>query len=100
MMQMANVGRIHHAVHGGVGVCAFRRSVAAGVVSDVRLGAETVAAGDEFCGCAGHHVRYFQSSHAIGATAIELLLEATADTDHAPRNVVFQPELVVRASSG
>lgn len=93
---MANVGRIHHAVHGGVGVCAFRRSVAAGVVSDVRLGAETVAAGDEFCGCAGHHVGYFP----IGATAIELLLEATADTDHAPRNVVFQPELVVRASSG
>jgi LacI family transcriptional regulator len=41
-----------------------------------------------------------QPSHAIGATAIELLLEATADTDHAPRNVVFQPELVVRASSG
>ena len=41
-----------------------------------------------------------QPSHLIGATALELLLDAAADPPVAPRDVVFQPELVVRASSG
>lgn len=40
-----------------------------------------------------------QPSHLIGATALELLLDATADPSAAPRDVVFQPELVVRAST-
>lgn len=41
-----------------------------------------------------------QPSQLIGATAVELLLDATADPPLPPRDVVFQPELVVRASSG
>ena len=40
-----------------------------------------------------------QPSHLIGATALELLLDATTDPPAAPRDVVFQPELVVRAST-
>lgn len=41
-----------------------------------------------------------QPSQLIGATAVELLLDAAADPPSPPRDVVFQPELVVRASSG
>ncbi|MBX9472005.1 LacI family DNA-binding transcriptional regulator [Microcella sp.] len=40
-----------------------------------------------------------QPSHLIGSTALELLLDATTDPPRAPRDVVFQPELVVRAST-
>lgn len=41
-----------------------------------------------------------QPSQLIGATAIELLLDVTSDPALPPRDVVFQPELVVRASTG
>ncbi|WP_435749281.1 LacI family DNA-binding transcriptional regulator [Microbacterium sp. PMB16] len=41
-----------------------------------------------------------QPARAIGATAVELLLEALASPRAAARHVRFQPELVVRASTG
>ncbi|WP_228545866.1 LacI family DNA-binding transcriptional regulator [Microcella flavibacter] len=41
-----------------------------------------------------------QPSHLIGATALRMLLEESDDSGLEPRTVVFQPELVVRASSG
>lgn len=41
-----------------------------------------------------------QPAAAIGATAVELLLLEAADPQRSKRAVVFQPELVVRASSG
>ncbi len=40
-----------------------------------------------------------QPSALIGATAVEILLEEAADDTVAQRQVVFQPELVVRAST-
>ncbi|MBI5161505.1 MAG: LacI family DNA-binding transcriptional regulator [Micrococcales bacterium] len=40
-----------------------------------------------------------QPSQLIGRTAMRLLLDEAADPGLAPRQVVFQPELVVRASS-
>jgi LacI family transcriptional regulator len=40
-----------------------------------------------------------QPSQLIGRTAVELLVEEAADVSLAPRQVVFQPELVVRAST-
>ncbi len=40
-----------------------------------------------------------QPSALIGATAVEILLEEAADPTIEPRQVVFQPELVVRAST-
>jgi len=40
-----------------------------------------------------------QPSHLIGATALELLLDASTEPTQQPRAVIFQPELVVRASS-
>ncbi len=40
-----------------------------------------------------------QPSRAIGQTALRVLLEETADPDLIPRRTVFQPELVVRAST-
>lgn len=40
-----------------------------------------------------------QPAREIGATAVELLLEAIADPDAAPRHVRFRPELVIRAST-
>ncbi|MCC4247547.1 LacI family DNA-binding transcriptional regulator [Microbacterium testaceum] len=40
-----------------------------------------------------------QPAREIGATAIELLLDALADPAAAPRRVRFRPELVVRAST-
>ncbi|MGX5682676.1 LacI family DNA-binding transcriptional regulator [Schumannella luteola] len=40
-----------------------------------------------------------QPSALIGQTAVELLLAEAADPDVAPSQVVFQPELVVRAST-
>lgn len=40
-----------------------------------------------------------QPSALIGQTAVEILLEEAADADIEPRQVVFQPELVVRAST-
>lgn len=40
-----------------------------------------------------------QPSGLIGQTAIEILVEEAADATLAPRNIVFQPELVVRAST-
>ncbi|WP_029112966.1 LacI family DNA-binding transcriptional regulator [Mycobacterium sp. URHB0044] len=41
-----------------------------------------------------------QPTAAIGATAIDLLVAAADDSDgHVPEHVVFQPELVVRAST-
>jgi len=40
-----------------------------------------------------------QPSALIGATAVEILLEEAADPDIAARQIVFQPELVVRAST-
>ena len=40
-----------------------------------------------------------QPSALIGATAVQILLEETADTTLAPRQVEFQPELVVRDST-
>ncbi len=41
-----------------------------------------------------------QPSAMIGATAVEILLEEAADPQLAPRQIVFQPELVVRESTG
>jgi LacI family transcriptional regulator len=41
-----------------------------------------------------------QPSVEIGATGVDLLLEQAADPALAPRQVVFAPELVVRASTG
>ncbi len=41
-----------------------------------------------------------QPSRLIGRTALRILLEETADRDVIPRQTVFQPELVVRASTG
>ena len=40
-----------------------------------------------------------QPSALIGQTAVEILLEEAADPTRAPRQVVFQPELVVREST-
>jgi len=40
-----------------------------------------------------------QPSQLIGETALRILLEEAADPDLAPQQVVFQPELVVRAST-
>ena len=40
-----------------------------------------------------------QPSTLIGATAVQLLLEEAGDPDLKPRQVVYQPELVVRAST-
>jgi LacI family transcriptional regulator len=40
-----------------------------------------------------------QPSALIGRTALEILLEEAADPSLEPRQVVFQPELVVRAST-
>ncbi|MET4703314.1 LacI family DNA-binding transcriptional regulator [Frigoribacterium sp. UYMn621] len=40
-----------------------------------------------------------QPSALIGQTAVEILLEEAADASLAPRQIVFQPELVVRESS-
>jgi LacI family transcriptional regulator len=41
-----------------------------------------------------------QPAQLIGQTAIEILLEEADNPELAPRQVVFQPELVVRQSSG
>ena len=41
-----------------------------------------------------------QPSQLIGRTAVQLLIEEARDPGLAPRQVVFQPELVVRASTG
>ena len=40
-----------------------------------------------------------QPSRMIGRTALRILLEETSDPDMIPRQTVFQPELVVRAST-
>ena len=40
-----------------------------------------------------------QPSRLIGQTALRILLEEADDPELAPRQVVFQPELVVRESS-
>jgi LacI family transcriptional regulator len=40
-----------------------------------------------------------QPSQLIGRTALQILLEEAADPSLAPRQVVFQPELVVREST-
>jgi len=40
-----------------------------------------------------------QPSALIGQTAVEILLEEASDPSLTPRQVVFQPELVVRESS-
>ncbi len=40
-----------------------------------------------------------QPSSLIGATAVQLLLEEAGDPELRPRQVVYQPELVVRAST-
>lgn len=40
-----------------------------------------------------------QPSRAIGQSAVRMLLEQTADPDLVPRQTVFQPELIVRAST-
>jgi LacI family transcriptional regulator len=40
-----------------------------------------------------------QPRHEIGATALRILREEAAEPDLPPRRIVFQPELVVRASS-
>jgi len=40
-----------------------------------------------------------QPSRTMGATALSILIEEAADPSLAPRNVVFEPELVVRAST-
>lgn len=40
-----------------------------------------------------------QPSQLIGRTAVQLLIEEEADSALSPRQVVFQPELVVRAST-
>lgn len=41
-----------------------------------------------------------QPSRMIGRTALRVLLEEAADPESIPRQTVFQPELVVRASTG
>lgn len=41
-----------------------------------------------------------QPSRMIGRTALRILLEEAADPESIPRQTVFQPELVVRASTG
>jgi LacI family transcriptional regulator len=41
-----------------------------------------------------------QPSRLIGQTALGILLEEADDPTLAPRQVVFQPELVIRESSG
>ncbi len=41
-----------------------------------------------------------QPSRLIGETAVQILLDESDDPDLAPRQVVYQPELVVRASTG
>jgi LacI family transcriptional regulator len=41
-----------------------------------------------------------QPSQLIGRTAVQLLIEEARDPGLAPRQVIFQPELVVRASTG
>jgi LacI family transcriptional regulator len=41
-----------------------------------------------------------QPSRMIGRAALRILLEETADADFVPRQTVFPPELVVRASTG
>ena len=41
-----------------------------------------------------------QPSRMIGRTALRILLEEAADPDSIPRQTVFQPELIVRASTG
>lgn len=41
-----------------------------------------------------------QPSQLIGRTAVQILLEETEDTGREARTVVFQPELVVRESTG
>ncbi len=40
-----------------------------------------------------------QPRHELGATALRILREEAAEPDLPPRRIVFQPELVVRASS-
>ena len=40
-----------------------------------------------------------QPAQLIGRTAVEIMLEQSANPDAEPRQVVFQPELVVRAST-
>lgn len=40
-----------------------------------------------------------QPRHELGATALRILREESADASLPPRRIVFQPELVVRASS-
>jgi LacI family transcriptional regulator len=40
-----------------------------------------------------------QPSRMIGRTALRILLEETADPELIPRQTVFQPELIVRAST-
>lgn len=40
-----------------------------------------------------------QPSQLIGETALRILIEEAADPEQAPQRVVFQPELVVRAST-
>jgi LacI family transcriptional regulator len=40
-----------------------------------------------------------QPSRAIGATALRVLLEESGDDTLIPRQTVFRPELVVRAST-
>lgn len=41
-----------------------------------------------------------QPAHAIGATAVDLLLESIGDPTAAPRTVRYRPELIARASTG
>jgi LacI family transcriptional regulator len=41
-----------------------------------------------------------QPSLLIGKTAVELLVEQIGPEHHEPREVVFQPELIIRESSG
>ncbi|HEY4266811.1 MAG TPA: LacI family DNA-binding transcriptional regulator [Galbitalea sp.] len=41
-----------------------------------------------------------QPSELLGKTAVELLLDEARDPSREPRQIVFQPELVIRASTG
>jgi LacI family transcriptional regulator len=41
-----------------------------------------------------------QPKYELGVTAAELLLEEASGSDHEHRSVRFEPELIVRASSG
>jgi LacI family transcriptional regulator len=41
-----------------------------------------------------------QPKYELGATAAELFLEEAAGSEHEHRSVRFEPELIVRASSG